>query len=101
MLTEEYGLSPVLRNPLLSGLSTFGAFVLCGAVPLIPFVFYLENPFPMAIFTTGLVFFAIGTIKSRWSLASWWKSGLETLAIGLLAAGSAYAIGYLLKGIVE
>ncbi len=100
MLTEEYGLSPVLRDPLLSGLSTFGAFVLCGAVPLLPFVFYLDNPFPLAVITTGLVFFVIGTIKSRWSLASWWKSGLETLCIGLLAAGSAYAIGYLLKGIV-
>jgi VIT1/CCC1 family predicted Fe2+/Mn2+ transporter len=42
---------------------------------------------------TGIVFFGIGAAKSIWSLAPWWRSGLETLAIGGVAAGVAYAVG--------
>lgn len=38
MLTEEYGLSPSVPNPLVAALYTFWAFVTCGIVPLIPFV---------------------------------------------------------------
>ncbi|MGI9511728.1 MAG: VIT1/CCC1 transporter family protein [Anderseniella sp.] len=44
-----------------------------------------------------MAFFLIGTVKSRWSLATWWQSGLETLAIGLAASGLAYGVGYLVK----
>ena len=46
---------------------------------------------------TGLTFFAIGSAKSRWSLASWWRSGLETFLIGMAAAGLAYGVGYALR----
>ncbi len=97
MLTEEYGVSSVLRRPALSGLSTFAAFLICGAVPLLPFVLRLENAVWISICATAMVFFAIGSIKSRWSLAPWWRSGLETLCVGLLAAGTAYAVGALLE----
>lgn len=97
MLTEEYGLSPVQRSPVLSGLSTFAAFLVCGAVPLMPFLLQLENAVWIAITATAAVFFAIGSIKSRWSLAPWWKSGCETLFVGLLAAGTAYAVGALVE----
>ena len=42
----------------------------------------------------------IGSAKSRWSLAPWWKSGAETLVIGLGAAAIAYLIGFGLKTLV-
>jgi hypothetical protein len=45
------------------------------------------------VLTCG-VFFGIGSLKSRWSLARWWTSGFETLAIGLLAAAIAFVTGY-------
>jgi VIT1/CCC1 family predicted Fe2+/Mn2+ transporter len=48
----------------------------------------------------GVTFFAIGSVRSRWSPKSWWLAGLETLAIGMLAASVAYFIGHLLRGIV-
>lgn len=99
MLAEEYGLSPVLRVPALSGLSTFAAFIICGAVPLLPFLLSLERALELAVMMTAIVLFVIGSAKSRWSLQSWWRSGLETLVIGLLAAGAAYAIGYALRGL--
>jgi VIT1/CCC1 family predicted Fe2+/Mn2+ transporter len=49
---------------------------------------------------TALVFFLIGSVKSRWSPASWWRSGVETLAIGLAAAALAYLVGFLLRSVV-
>jgi VIT1/CCC1 family predicted Fe2+/Mn2+ transporter len=94
MLMEEHGLVPHLRSPLRASLSTFAAFALCGAVPLLSFVAALGNAFVIAIVLTGAVFFAIGSAKSRWTLTPWWLSGLETFAIGMVAALVAYGIGY-------
>lgn len=99
MLRDEYGVSQILRQPWKSGLSTFLAFFICGAVPLLPFLLSLDAAFPASIVMTLIVFFAIGSAKSRWSLASWWISGLETLAIGAAAAAMAYSIGHFLAGV--
>jgi VIT1/CCC1 family predicted Fe2+/Mn2+ transporter len=85
------------RDPFKSALSTFVAFLLCGAIPLLPFLFEARNAFGFSLLLTALVFFAIGSVKSRWSLATWWRSGIETLAIGLGAAAIAYIIGDTLK----
>lgn len=96
MMTEEHGVALVQRQPMTAALSTFAAFFLCGAVPLIPFVFGFPNAGWLATMMVGVVFFGIGSVKSRWSTESWWRSGLETLAIGLGAALAAYLIGDLL-----
>jgi VIT1/CCC1 family predicted Fe2+/Mn2+ transporter len=99
MLRDEYGLASSQRAPLTSALATFAAFVVCGSVPLVPFIIDSANPFHWSLAATTAVFLAIGSIKSRWSLAPWWRSGLESVAIGLAAAGVAYAAGYLLGGL--
>lgn len=99
MLVEEYGLPPVIRDPLKSGLATFSAFIICGAVPLLAFLTSLDDPFTASLVMTAAVFFAIGAIKSKWSLQLWWRSAFETLFIGLFAAALAYGVGYLLGGI--
>ena len=100
MMAEEHGMPAVVRSPLRAALYTFAAFVLCGSVPLLPYVLGLPAPeWPSAIMT-GVTFFGIGSIRSRWSPKPWWLAGLETLAIGMLAAGVAYFVGYLLRGIV-
>ncbi|UEM19892.1 VIT1/CCC1 transporter family protein [Skermanella mucosa] len=93
MLAEEYGLPAALRSPVKAAASTFLAFLICGFVPLLPFVFGLPAPVALATGSTAAVFFAIGSVKSLWSLAAWWRSGLETLAIGMAAAALAYAAG--------
>ncbi|WP_417433664.1 VIT1/CCC1 transporter family protein [Kiloniella sp.] len=100
MITEEYGISPTSRNPLRSALSTFGAFFIAGSIPLLPFILSLPNAFALACGMTALAFFATGMIKSRWSLAPWWRSGSETLLIGGLAAIVSYGVGYILRDIV-
>lgn len=98
MLQEEYGLAPEVRSPHLAAASTFAAFVICGAVPLVPFALHLEDAAIASLAATLAVFFAIGSAKSRWSLIPWWKSGLETLFIGSAAAAIAYGVGVLLGG---
>lgn len=99
MLEEEHGAPKVERSALKAGMVTFVAFFLCGAVPLLPFLFGgAGNAMAVATAMTGLAFFAIGAMKSKWSTARWWTSGLETFAIGMIAAGAAYGVGALLKG---
>ena len=100
MMAEEHGLPAVTRSPIRAALYTFGAFVLCGAVPLLPYAVGLPDPEIPSAVIAGITFFAIGSIRSRWSPKAWWLAGLETLAIGMLAASVAYFIGYLLKGIL-
>jgi len=100
MLSEEYGLPKAVRSPLKAAASTFAAFMLCGLVPLLPFVVNAPSSFMLSTIMTGVVFFLIGSGKSRWSPTSWWRSGLETLAIGMGAAALAYVIGYGLKTLV-
>ncbi|WP_438976416.1 VIT1/CCC1 transporter family protein [Roseicyclus sp.] len=95
MLSDEYGLAPVAPRPLRAALATFAAFVGAGAVPLVPFVLGWGDAFAQATAMTLAVFFTIGAAKSLWSEAPWWRSGLETLAIGGAAAMVAYAVGRL------
>lgn len=99
MITEEFGLSENIRDPKRAALMTFAAFVACGAVPLVPFLLLpTQHAIIAALIMTLIVFFAIGSMKSRWSLAKWWTSGLETATIGCAAAAAAYGIGYALRG---
>ena len=101
MLSDEYGLPLATRSPWLAAWSTFSAFAICGAAPLIPFLLGVQNPFGLSIFLTGVVFFAIGSAKSHWSTASWWRSGFSTLLIGGIAASLAYVVGTLLKNLAQ
>lgn len=93
MLTDEYGLSPTPPAPMAAAIATFLAFLAAGIVPLLPFLLGLDNPFTISIAATAVVFFGIGAAKSRWSLAPWWRSAFETLAIGSTAAAIAYVVG--------
>ena len=73
--------------------------MLCGLVPLISYL--LAYSLVACVVATGLVFFAIGAVKSRWSLAGWARSGLETLVIGMSAAGLSFGIGFALRAVVH
>lgn len=100
MLHDEYGMPSQVRSPVLAGLGTFAAFQICGLVPLLPYLLGATKPFTLAIFMTGLVFFGIGCVRSRWSIDPWWQAGLGTLALGGAAAGLAYWIGGALSRLV-
>jgi VIT1/CCC1 family predicted Fe2+/Mn2+ transporter len=100
MLSEEHGLPARSPNPLLAAGSTYAAFLVCGAFPLLPLMVSdapdIRGP---AIFAV-LVFVSIGALKSLWSPRTWWHSALETVIIGTLAAAIAFALGGLLQALV-
>ena len=99
MAVEEYGLSPAIKSPTMAALTTSIAFVMCGLVPLVSYLIAYKLAWCVA--ATGLVFFVIGAVKSRWSVAGWAKSGLETLLIGMSAAGLSFLIGFALRAFVR
>lgn len=95
MMIEEYGILPDKPEPLRAAIITFLAFVVCGLIPLASYILGLGSPFVSAALATGLTFFGIGALKSRWSLQHWTWSGFETLLIGGVAASLAYFVGAL------
>jgi VIT1/CCC1 family predicted Fe2+/Mn2+ transporter len=97
MLVEEHGVALEQRSPWVASTATFAAFLVCGSVPLAPFLIGGHHAFVAAATLVGVTFFAIGAAKSLWSLTPWWRSGLQTLAIGASAAALAYLVGHLLR----
>jgi len=107
MLTEELGVTLDGPSPLRAAMTTFGAFVLAGTLPLIafvsdllPFGSFVREPFSWSAAMTLVAFFLIGAVKSRFVLQRWWLAGIETMTIGAVAATLAYVVGALLKGLV-
>lgn len=103
MLTEELGLKLELPRPSAAALTTFAGFAVAGLVPLLPYLmpgFPLQQVFWVSSFFTGSTFFGIGLMKGRALHHPLLQSGLETLVVGGAAAGLAYAVGVLLKGLV-
>jgi VIT1/CCC1 family predicted Fe2+/Mn2+ transporter len=101
MLTEEYGLPHAVRSPWVAAVCTFTAFLICGLAPLLPYLFGSSHSLTLSITLTGIVFFAIGSVKSRWSTSSWWHSGFTTLAVGAIAASLAYFTGVIIKRLLS
>lgn len=105
MLREELGLAIHGPSPIRAAITTFGAFVIIGLVPLLAYLLQtdatkeISNAFTWSVILTGLAFFAVGTIKGRFVEQHWLIAGLETLGIGALAAGMSYILGNVLSGI--
>lgn len=81
------------------GLATFIAFVIAGAAPLIAYLLPIEATwqFAMAATLTLVVLFAVGSARSAVSELRWFRSGIEMLVVGAVAAGVAYGIGALVS----
>jgi vacuolar iron transporter family protein len=104
MLTDEHGLSLHGPDPLKAALATLVAFLLLGLIPLLPFILHYLNgssvaPYTVSLILTGVAFFVIGTVKSRFVDQHWSMAGIESLFIGGSAAALAYVVGVLLKGL--
>lgn len=95
MLEGEYGLAAADPRPERAAVTTFLAFLGAGIVPLLPFLFGLREAFAVSVAMTMMTFFAIGALKSIWSLSPWWRSAGETLLIGGVAAAVAFFVGSL------
>ena len=107
MLQEEHSLSLEGPDPKRSAWLTFLAFLIAGFVPVTPFIINLlidngvPNPFLWSAIATAITFFAIGIFKAKVVSAKKIRSGIETVAIGGMAATMAYGIGWLLRGVAD
>jgi VIT1/CCC1 family predicted Fe2+/Mn2+ transporter len=101
MLIEELGFQLEGRSPLRAGLATFGAFVLVGLVPLLPFLFHQIIPsqqrFFLSAVITGVAFAGVGVAKGAVLKRPLLRSGLQTLLIGGAAAAVAFLVGSWLR----
>lgn len=106
MIQEEHGISLASVSAWTAGAVTFGAFVLVGIIPLLTFLcnwFFpgaIGSPFFWSAALTLVSFFVVGAFKGRYVDHSWYKSGLETLLVGAVAAIIAFGVGVLLRGLL-
>jgi VIT1/CCC1 family predicted Fe2+/Mn2+ transporter len=107
MVKEELGLATEEASPWRAALYTFLAFLVIGSLPLLAYVYDeisssdVVDPFALSAIMTGIAFLIVGAIKGRYVEGRWWRSALETLAVGSVAAALAYAAGVLLKGLAH
>lgn len=86
--------------PTRHSLATFVAFVVAGVVPLASYVVTMQHDrFLMAILLTLLTLFVVGAARSLVTRAPWWRSGLEMLLVGSVAAAVAYGVGAFVDGL--
>ena len=104
---ELYSRTRFDKTPLKSATATFISFLVVGFIPLLFFVLalffpsLLDRAFLYSGILTGVAFLFIGAAKGVVVNKHKIKASLETLIIGAIASGIAFAIGYLLKSIIS
>ena len=107
MLTEQHGLSTSAPSALRAATATFASFLVVGFIPLSVFVLdysapdVIARPFLWSAALTGAAFAVIGALKARFVDQPTWRSSLETVVIGGVAAALAYGVGVALRGLVD
>ncbi|HEX5339545.1 MAG TPA: VIT1/CCC1 transporter family protein [Gammaproteobacteria bacterium] len=94
---EELGLNPHdLGSAWLAAISSFIAFAVGAAIPLLPFLWrHATHSLDWTIGLTLLALFGTGAASSLFTGKSVWWSGLRMAGIGVLAAGTTYLVGRL------
>jgi VIT1/CCC1 family predicted Fe2+/Mn2+ transporter len=97
MMREELGFgSDIDEPPIFSGLTVGLAYLAGALVPVLPYA--LADPrygVGASALTTVIVLFGAGAAKTIVTVRSWWRSGLESMAIGVVAAAVTFAAGLL------
>lgn len=98
MMNHEHEMpDPTGDNPVLTGLATFAAFMVFGAVPLLPFIFPVngsaDDAFLLSILGTVVALMALGVLKWRVIGTNFWASLVEVVVVGSVAAALAFFIG--------
>lgn len=97
MAHKELGVIPDrLEHPASNAVSMGVSYILGGAIPVVPYmVLPLKTAGLVSALLAGAALFALGAAKGRLVKLSWWRSGLEMLAVGAGACGFGYAVGRL------
>ena len=98
METEELGGAGEGGNPVQAGIAAGLSTGLGAFVPVLPF-FWLHG-LSAVLWATAVslvAHFLVGAAKSLFTLRSWWSSGIEMTAAGLIVGGATYGLGVLFK----
>jgi VIT1/CCC1 family predicted Fe2+/Mn2+ transporter len=85
------------------GAATLVAFVVAGAVPLIPYIVPVAERvrLPFSAILTMTALFLVGVARAAVTRDRWWRTGTEMLALGGLVAAAAYGAGALVAGVMR
>ena len=100
MMRFELGLErPDPRRALVSAVTIGGAYVAGGLIPLVPYMTLgsARAALSVSAAVTLLALAVFGYVKGRFTGLSPWRSALQTVLIGSLAAGAAFALARLLS----
>ncbi|MEK6886887.1 MAG: VIT1/CCC1 transporter family protein [Nanoarchaeota archaeon] len=88
------------KNPFKIGMFVFWATILGSIVPILPFFFFsVKTGIIASVVLSGLILFIIGSVKGKLTIGGY-KSGVEMLIVGLVAALAGYLIGILLGAVI-
>lgn len=88
------------ESPLKQGAVTFTAFVVAGALPLLPFLFSVNRVFLVSVVATAVAFFVIGGMRSVVTRQSFIGAGMEMLLVGGIASLIAYGAGWGIEALI-
>lgn len=84
------------QNRVLNGVFMFVAYILGGAVPILPYFFLpVAAAITFSVPLTVLGLFALGSLKGKLTYKNWWRSGLEMAIVSCSAALLGFVIGKL------
>lgn len=84
------------KNPFVSSLVMGIAVIIGAAIPLSAFLFFKsQQGIIPAVLITLIGLFVLGVVKTRYTLRHWFRSGVEVLVVGCIAALVGYGIGNL------
>ena len=95
MMKFELGLERPDANRAFKSAFTIGlAYATGGLIPLSPYFLFknAQQGLEVSILLTLVSLFIFGYVKGRFTVATPWRSAIQTLSIGALAAGAAYGI---------
>ncbi len=106
MMKEELEMAKDDKSPFSVGLFTFVSFLIVGLIPLIVYLWDFITPLDIDLFfvtclLTSVAFILVGFLKSIVTGAGKFRSSMETLLLGAIAAVLAYYVGDFLEKIVS
>jgi len=102
MMREELGIfEDRVDSPLKHGAITTTAFILAGALPLVPYLFGVnsESQFTVSLTATAISLFVVGAARTFVTGASLFRSGFQMLLVGGFAAFAAFLVGAIVKSV--
>jgi len=97
------GLPEDEAHPLKHAGATLVAFVVAGAVPLVPYVtpFLRGVEFWASTLGAAGALFAVGAARTAVTVERWWMAGLEMLGLGIVVGAAAYGAGAVIAGVSQ